>query len=343
MRLPLHIQGFPSVPIARPFRLFGRRFEVKLSSHLTMLPEMFLWTTAGMSFQQVAEALSDATGRSMKALQRGTTGANTLSPTTLARARQLMDSPLMRDVPCWPTLDELSAALPPGNAWQVIEQTLREAEGTDLYDLFRRFAELEALPEKVRSLVAQGCHAQAEELIQREIGKPDGYWATRNMPVKAYLIIDVALQVIARVQNTPRAHSETGGKPRSCPFISLLEAKKTPLGHWLVRQKRFAGCTSLNRLGERLHQITPDRLKYWSSGRDLMPPTAARSLLECLGAAVDVDVEMQRYRYARFLSFLIEFVICATVGEPPSWIEAQTMIRERYRELISLAIAENVG
>ena len=337
MRLPLYTKSFSAVPLQRPFRLFGRTFEVKLSSHLTMLPEVFLWAAAGMSFPQLMAAISGDLVWCMKTLERGIEGANTLSQTTLARVVQFIPPTLMHDVSSRPTLDELSAAVPTGNAWQIIEQAFARAEGTDLHDLLRRFAELEALPEKWRSLVAQGCHTEANALIAREIGKPDQYWAQHNVSLKAYLIIDVTLQALARVQSAPSAPSGTGGNPQACPFVPLLAPSKRPLGHWLVRQRRSAGCTSLQLLGEKLAKITPDRLRYWSSGRDLMPPAAARRLLEDLGSTVDVEVEMQHYRYARFLSFLIEFVICATVGEPPSWSEAQTLIRARYRELLAIA------
>lgn len=338
MRLPEHIKPFPSAPLQRPFKLFGKGFEVKLSSSLTMLPDTVLWAAAGMSFQQAIEACDPEYGRALKALRRGVLGDTELSPTTLANFRRLFDSPILADVPRVPTQEELLSSFPSGSPWLALLNGMDEAAGGDLYDFVQRLAELEALPRRIHALSAQGSGTQWDELLRQAIGHPEPYWAPLKLPMQTVLVLDATLQVLAGVERKQTFSSARVGDSCTSPVLDLMADGKMPLGHWLVRQQQSTGCTSLHQLSGMLREIDLDRLKDWSSGRHLLTQGKASALLKELGEAVDADLEIRRYRNARFFSFLIEFVICSTEGQPPSWSEAQTMVRNRYRKLLGPAI-----
>jgi hypothetical protein len=339
MRLPAHIKPYRSAPLQRPFKLFRRGFEVKLSSNFTMLPDTVLWAAAGMSLQQAIEACGGPEyGRAMKALKRAAMATHRLSATTLAMIRGLFDSPVLAHLPRKPTQEELLSSIPSDKAWAVLRATMREAAGSDLYDFVERLAELEALSDRIHTLFAQGSDSQANELLRQEIGHPEHYWAQFKLPILTIFVLDATLQVLAGVERKQTPSSEMNGDSDASPVLALMADGRKPLGHWLVRQEDSTGCSSLDQLSGKLGDIDRDRLADWSSERHLLGPKKASALLKKLGDAVDVDLEMRRYRNARFFSFLIEFVICATEGVPPSWSEAQAMVRNRYRELLGHAI-----
>jgi len=338
MRLPEHIKPFASTPLQRPFKLFGSGFEVKLSSSLTMLPDTVIWAAAGMSLQQAIEACGPEYGRAMKALKRAAMATNRLSSTTLAVVRGLFDSPVLAHLPRKPTQEELLSSIPTGKAWEILHNTMSEAAGSDLYDYVQRLAELEALSDRIRNLFVEGSESQAKELLRHEIGHPELYWAQFRLPIQTIFVLDATLQVLAGVERKHAPSSERAGDSCTSPVLALMADGRKPLGHWLVRQGDSTNGTSLRQLSRKLGDIDLDRLKDWSSGDHLLSPSKALALLEKRGDAFDADLEIRRYRNARFFSFLIEFVICAAEGVPPKWPEAQAMVRNRYRELLEPAI-----
>jgi hypothetical protein len=339
MRLPEHIKPFPSTPLQRPFKLFGSGFEVKLSSSLTMLPDTVVWAAAGMSLQQAIEACGPEYGRAMKALKRAAKGPGRLSSTTLANFRRLFfGAPALAHLPRKPTQEELLSSIPSGNAWEILHDTMSEGAGSDLYDYVQRLAELEALSDRIRNLFVEGSESQANELLRQEIGHPELYWAQFRLPIQTIFVLDATLQVLAGVERKRTPSSEKIGDSNASPVLALMADGRKPLGHWLVQQEESIDCSSLDQLSGKLGDIDRDRLADWSSERHLLGPKKASALLKKLGNAVDVDLEMRRYRNARFFSFLIDFVISATEGVPPEWPEAQAMVRNRYRELLEPAI-----
>lgn len=50
MRIPVHLRSFPSAPLQRPFDLFGKGLQAKLSSHLKMVPDVVLWIVTRSSW-----------------------------------------------------------------------------------------------------------------------------------------------------------------------------------------------------------------------------------------------------------------------------------------------------
>ena len=337
MRMPEHLDPFPSVLLQRPFRLFGHGFEVKLSSSFTMHPETVVWAASGMSFQQAIDALSPDYGRAMKALWRGVRGTK-LSPTTLANIRRLSSSPIFAGVSRKPTLDELLSSIPPLSPWQLILQEISELAGSELYEVVQPLAQMDALVDRIKSISDQGDQTQAEELLRQEIERPVHYWTPLKLPMQTIHVLDATLRVLAALERKRTAISDNLRESSASPALALMADGRMPLGHWLVRLQDSSGCSSLSQLSEKLGGIDLDRLKDWSSGRHLLKRSKAMALLAELGDTLDADLEIRSFYKARFFSFLIEFVICTTEGAPTSWPEAQVMVRNRYRELQGSAI-----
>ena len=56
MRFPELLDVLPVIPMERPFKLFGRSFALRMSSHLTLEPNTLLRVLMGETFQQAAKA-----------------------------------------------------------------------------------------------------------------------------------------------------------------------------------------------------------------------------------------------------------------------------------------------
>lgn len=340
MRMPKHTVAFPALALERPFRLFGKDLEIRRSSHLTMLPDVVLWAAAGMSLEKLVETQSDEMAWVYRTLARAFDGKNRLSSTTLFLVRRGLESPLLAGVSVAPTQEELIAALSVDKRpWTSLAVTLPDAVGEDLHAIIQKLAAYESLPDRARALSADGREDDANALLLGALRQPEHFWSDKMIAAPAFLVIDVALSILADVDAGGRDGSDMSGAGTTSYLLDFLRSGKKPIGHWLLRQQRSAGCKSLAELSERVGIISLDRLKCWSSGRDLMTPDAASSLLKALEGHVDRGVEMRRYRNARLMSFMTEFVICTTRGNTPSWLRAQAIIEERYRELLELAVS----
>lgn len=285
---------------------------------------------------QLLEAMGPDYPWAMKAIWRAASGQNQLSGTTLANVMRLIPLGEWVELPENPTQEDLLASLPEGNAWQLLGQSMRAAAGSDLYDLVQRLAALEALCARFRELTDSGSPDEAEAMLRKLVGYPEHYWQKFRIAMTSMVVIDPMLQILVQGDPAYMREHEAGVNAPS-PVLALLDGGRRPLGHWLVRQQVAAGCTSLKQLSDQVY-IDLDRLKDWSSGRHLLGPGKARALLDELSHRIDVQLEVRRYRNARFISFLIEFVMCSVEGSAPTWDSAQSMVRDRYRELLESAI-----
>lgn len=303
---------------------------------MTPLPDTLLWAGAGMSYMQLLEAMGPDYPRAMKAMWRAVSGQNRLSGTTLANVTRLIPLGEWVELPENPTQDELLASLPEATAWQFFEQIIRPDAGSDVYDFVQRLATLEAVCARYRELRGLGSRDEAEAMLRQQVGYPERYWQKFQLSMTSMVVIDPMMQILAQVELADITAPKAGVNAPS-PVLALLGEGRTPLGHWLVRQQKAAGCASLKQLSDRTNTDL-DRLKDWSSARHLLRPEKAKDLLSGLSSDIDSQLEVRRYRNARFLSFLIEFVMCSVEGSAPSWDSAQSMVRNRYRELLEPAI-----
>lgn len=304
---------------------------------MTMFPETILWAGSGMSLMQVTKVVNPSFVQVMQATVRAHAGQHKPSKRTLAKMLRLLPPQAIRSLPTDPSLADVLSVVPPGRQWESLAKVPLPAALCELRDLIERLNDLETTCTRIQELNAQGAMDQAERLLRRMVGYPEHYWQQYKLDVGSIFVIDPMLQALAYVD---RKHVGRSGDERGCiasPVLALMKDGRTPIGHWLVRLHESAGLRSLKQLSDHI-DIDLDRLKDWSSGRHLLGPDKAADLLERLGRCVDANTEILRYRNARFFSFLIEFVICSTEGLCPTWIKAQMMVRDRYHELLELAI-----
>ena len=337
MRFPENLAHWPTVPLERPFRLFGRTFEVLLSSRLTIEPMTLMWILTGHSFQQLAH-VAGVPADFFKTAKREIIQGQKLSATTLAPWRRGLRPLLPPGFPEQSSLMDMIDAIPKSSVWAMFLQGMGDHEGEGLYSLAQGFATTEAMLSQLKALREEGKTAEAESLLVQHIGAPWDFWVAHGIPDPlAHVPLDVLCQQLAAWETT----SGNGFQRRS--ELTFLQAGKTPMGHWLRHQQTRAGYGSLQKMANRLQGADYERMKAWSSGRDLMPPAAAKAILAELGPTVDADIEMMRYRGARLLSFLCDFVISATKDKAPTWPEAQALVERRYSELLILAAPDTLA
>lgn len=255
-----------------------------------------------------------------------------LSATTLAPWRRGLRPLLPPGFPEQSSLMEMMEAIPNESGWASFHRGFGDFEGEGLSSLARGFAQTEKMLAEAMALHEQGRKVEADSMLVECIGTPWMFWMEHGIPSPLVnLPLDVLCQQLAAWETTSGS-----GFPR-WSGLTLLQAGKTPMGHWLRHQQTRAGYGSLQKMASRLQCADYERMKSWSSGRDLMPPAAAEAILAELGTAVDGDIEMTRYRWARLLSFLCEFVISATKDRAPRLPEAQALVERRYSELLTLA------
>lgn len=332
MRFSELVNFLPTIPLERPFRLFGRSFALRMSSHLTLEPNTLLWVLIGETFEKITRTNgSDVFG----VLRRGLIKEQRLTRTTLAPIRQQLRQLLPPDLPEDASLIELLEALPKATAWTMFKRGLGEFEGEGLSWLTQYMVSLEELQMEVVALRNAGLQEEAEARFVAQVGAPREFWGAHGIPdPSVHLPLDVLCQGLAAWE---ASHATAGVSLEGA--LSLLNPIKRPMGHWLRYQQTRAGSRSLQGLADRTQVADHERLRAWSAGRDLLPPAKAEAIVAALGGD-DSGVEMARYRWARLMAFLCEWVICATPGQAPTWPVAQILVAQRYRGLLGSAVSE---
>lgn len=327
--------SLPAVPMERPFRLFGRTFAVRLSTPLVVEPNTTLWVLSGESLERV---VASAGTNVFDVLRRGLVKKQNLSRTTLAPLRRGLRPLLPPDLPEDASLQAIADAMPRASAWSLFLRGFGEHEGEGLCSLGRGLINIEAMFGAAVKLHDEGRTAEAETLFVLHVGTPWEFWVGIGIPdARAYLPLDVLCQQLAAVEASGAAPGVPSGG-----MLSLLDPAKRPMGHWLRRQQKRAGCRSLQALSDHAKVANYERMRAWSAGRDLLPPAKAEAIVDALGDD-QTGAEMARYRWARLASFLSEWVICATPGHAPTWSDSQTLVAQRYRELLDLAVSRQQG
>jgi len=335
MRFPEFLDVLPVIPMERPFKLFGRSFALRMSSHLTVEPNTLLWVLMGESFQKVAKAQGSDV---FSVLRRGLIKKQKLSKTTLAPVRQQMRRFLPSDVPEDASLIELLEALPNASAWAMFQRGFGEFEGEGLCFLAQRMAALEELEVRVVALQDAGQRTEAEDLLLAHTGMPSEFWAAHGIGgPQVHWPLDLLCQALAALETL---HAVPGVSPTG--ILSLLDPVKHPMGHWLQRQLKRSRCRSLRALADRTQVAEYDRLRVWSAGHDLLPLAKAEAIVHALGDD-ETGTEMSRYRSARIVAFICEWVICAARGRELDWPGAQSLVSQRYRVLLATAGSSIVG
>jgi hypothetical protein len=280
--------------------------------------------------------------QALKGFLRAATGRNKLSDTTQKLVMRLFGQFVPEDA----LVAILQGKEPPAplalqSDWEMALQGLGAHVDDDIYQLTQRLAILDRIAFSARQLP----EAAAVALLEPYIGPPRESWLkyNPNLSLPVALLVDTSLQTLASVESAAvSAHPLDKSKTPASRILALLAPGKKPLGHWLLRMQKAASCANLEEFsslmlnkGIKRHDfyLSHDLLRKWSSCQQLMPMKAAQSVLSTVGRGTDRELELGWFAVARFLSFLCDFVVAGSKGEPPLWEVAQEQIRGRYSEL----------
>lgn len=121
-------------------------------------------------------------------------------------------------------------------------------------------------------------------------------------------------------------------------LTSLAHPSKYPMGHWLELMQPHYQASSLIELSVKM-QLMPaaecrvpyERLKKWSSGKDLMPVAIARRLIE---GTSEPNRLWLRFMLARTMTFIIDF-LCSAGPIKPTRLQAQEIVYCRVNMLVA--------
>jgi len=343
------LSKYPPVSLERPLKLFGETFSVFISTTLTLSPHTVLQSAYGASGLQIARMQKERVDRTLNALWRANTGRNKPSLTT----RKLIKQTFGAFVPSEDLDDALqgkeqTAPRPWQGDWEMVQKVLGEPYKGVLSELVARLARLDRLAFSAGQLAKQGLEEDAEALLAPYIGSSIERWReyNPNLGLLVALLVDISLQTLAWLEwRAMQPYPVDGASAPGSLLGGLLAPGKKPIGHWLVRMRKSAGCTNLRAFSGvmaakdiRWHscRLSHDLLKKWSSGQQLMPTKGGESVIKAVSAHVDEKRQRNWFAAARFLSFLCDLVIAGSRGMPPSWAAAQDQVRMCFGKLSEL-------
>jgi hypothetical protein len=332
------------VALQRPLRLFGRSFQVHISSSLTFSPVTVLEAAFGQSWLQLLRQDKRRPDVAMRDLWRGVTRRNRLSKTTRDKVKRFLREFFPPETLQPLLIGEMPAHVPPvGTDWEILRQTIGPPGEDVSYRIMAEFARFDGIARAARDHLEHERTADVFQLVGGLIDDVKESWSNINpeIDVRVALLIDVSLKVWAYVENR-RKSRRVASRVRASDLLALLQHGRMPIGHWLRDIQNSVGRRDLRDLSGLMagkgikrhkHLVSHDLLKKWSSGRQLMPPEGRDCVLNGVGKRVDFNHEWQRSALARWASFLCDLVIAGTRGDPPSWSAAQEQIRRRYTAL----------
>ncbi|OOG58035.1 hypothetical protein [Polaromonas sp. C04] len=332
----------PPVALERPLSLFGASFEVLISTGFTLSPHTVLQSALDKSFMQLGRGHPERPDRIIHDFWRGVTGKNVLSETTRIPIRRVLGKAFPADVLEAALDGQEPPPLPRQSDWQTMLAGLGEP-GYGVYPLVERLAHLDRVADSVWQLFEDGLPSEALALMEQHVGLPLQHWSQENpsLPPAVVLLVDISLQTLAWFEWQSALESALDKKePRPSRALPLLAPARKPVGNWLGRLERAAGCANLKELADLMlakgikrndKYVSYDLLKKWSSG--LMPPRVSWELLKVASGRVDAQREHGLLVVARFLTFLCDLVVAGTRGEARLWKATQGQIRSRYAEL----------
>lgn len=352
--LSFPVSAFPTVTLYRPLKLYGRTFKVHISTGLTLSPDTVIRTVFGLSLLQVirnCKPLAQGNGNEclekiIKDLLRAVTKKNKLTSTTKSGVKRVLGRFFPEDA-LTAVLDgkEHPIPLPWESDWEALLRGLGAPGDDFIYLLVQRLARLDRVAWSARQMP----EADIMALLELHIGRPHEDWQKYNpsLNLKVAFLVDVSMQTLVWLERLGECQPAPGcSEPQASLILPFLAEGKKPLGHWLLKIQNAARCANLLELsnlsfrkGIKLHGVdfSHDLLKKWSSGQQLMSMDAAKSVIKVVGDVENAERYLNSFWVARFLSFLCDFLVAGTHGEPPSWKNAQDMLYRRYEEVYEQA------
>lgn len=337
---------FPPVPLERPLEVFGRSFDIELSSGLTLGPDTVLRAALGKSLQTMLREAGKLLP--MRQLRDGLQGRHRLSSTTKATVRAALG----------PIGDQFIGVLDGGpipseldhsSDWACVAATWGAPSGTNaLHVVVSSFIELDKFVGTVAACASVDGRDAAERMLQDRFGQVLPAWRELcpDLSLEGCLRIESSLLVIAELEASPVAGGE-GRMLVESPTLALLHPRAKPLGNWIREVASTVKCANNRELADLLvrkdvrqksgRPMTHDTLKGWSAMKPgmLMSLDGCQSLLGVVPDKKVTDRLLARFALARFLALLCDFLRSSVRAELPSWPEVQGILMARFQQVAS--------
>ena len=334
---------YPAIPLVRPLPVFGKSFNVELSSGLTLSPDTVIRAAIGKSLQTVLR--EEGVLQPLKQFRYGILGLHQLSSTTKATIRSAMG----------PVGDKAIAVLDGApipqdlvnmSDWSAVAVTWDVMSANNALDVVvKSCTELDKFASALSACTVANGREAGEQMLQARFGQMLPAWRelSPHLLTAGCLRIETSLHVVAELEAMPRPVA-TGGATVSLVADFLAPTAK-PIGHWIRQIAATVNCNNNKELADLLacrgilHQggrpITHDTLKGWSA----MKPGLIMSLDGCqalLRVVLDKEAAQRllcQFALARFIAFLCDFLCASVSTEAPSWQEAQRILLARYKQI----------
>lgn len=334
---------YPPVPLERPLEVFGKSFEVELSTGLTLSPDTVLRAAVGKSLQTLLR--EDRKLLPIRQLRDGLLGRHRLSTTTRSTV-QAAFGPMGSQF-----IGVLDGAAIPTEFTQVSDWSLlsatwdRDAHASSLGLVVGSFVKLDKFAEAVSQCALVSGRDAAETLLNDRFGPTLPAWRAfcPGLSLEGCLRIESSLLVIRELEaGTARG---TGTAPIASPTVELLSPRAKPLGNWLRQVAAAVNCANNRELADLLARkavlhkagrpITHDTLKGWSAMKPgmLVSLEGCQALLSVVPSQEAAERLLARFALARFLAFLCDFLRSSSRSAAPSWAEAQQVLTTRFEQL----------
>lgn len=334
---------YPAIPLVRPLPVFGKSFNVELSSSLTLSPDTVIRAAIGKSLQTILR--EEGLLQPLKQFRYGILGLHQLSSTTKATIRSAM-GPVGDKVVA--VLD--GAPIPEGldnmSDWSAVAMTWEVMSADNALDVVvKSYIELDEFASALSAYTVANGREAGEQMLQTRFGQMLPAWRVLcpHLLVVGCLRIETSLHVVAELEAMPRPVA-TGGAAVSLVADFLAPTAK-PIGHWLRQVAATVKCNNNKELADLLarrnilHQgdrpITHDTLKGWSAMKPglIMSLDGCQALLKVVSDKEAAQRLLCRFALARFLAFLCDFLRACVSTEVPSWQEAQRILLARYSQI----------
>ena len=332
---------YRSIPLARPLAVFGKRFNVLLTTGITFSPATLLNAICELT-PPSGHRRRDSSWKNYVASALGIRPASNSTRSLYRREIQAGVAPADLELvvnSCLSGKVPLSAHRP-FSIWHGWANGL--VEDFELWSVCRLAAWLDDSAQLADDMARQGREHEAREALGVVLGSSTSA-LEQLLPQSAFMAIESALHVVRQYEHFFQRTLEPLDRETSL-FARALAPGATPIGHWIAEFGVASGCPSNGAIARlmfkrdvRLHGrcISEAQLKNWSCGRQRMPVKAMQEMLSQLQSAnfeSSMATLTERFYLAQLAIFLCD-VFRAIAFEAAGWSEAQAHLLARYNVL----------
>lgn len=348
------VSAYPPLQLARLLAVFGKEFQVHVSSALTLSLDTTLQAIVGMSQLTLIRNDLPQIHLTMNKLMYSGLRKHVPSAGTKRLITQTFEEFIDRDALFAVLNGQEPPPKPQESDWSTVLRGMGGNEGEFFCEIAAHLAAFDAQMAEVRRLALNNQLAEAKVQLKTLLGDAEQAWQALNpgLAHKVILLVEIALRTLAWIE----CKSHTSARlsvPQKSTVTTLLSPSHRPMGHWLVEVQAAYGCASLPALSMKLfavnakqhgRDISIDLLKKWSSSSNVvMPPSAVKPVLSGVRLQDRSKLLEARFYVARFLTFMCDLTWAGTEGEAPTWAQAQEQIANRYAELYRLEAEQLVA